>query len=153
MRDVEAQLIHDMQNTAMVLREASSQLHENRNSLPPGVVEHLTEMVARRSDMLVRLLADLSISHLAERGELGLSLQAVSLSDICGELLAERQPAIGAHVTFDVPADAIVIADPTRITQVLDNLVTNAFRYGGPNVLVSAVRPSSFAVPWFTTKP
>ena len=139
MRDVEAQLIHDMQNTAMVLREASSQLHDNRDSLPPGVVDHLTEMVARRSDMLVRLLADLAISHLAERGELDLSLQAVSLSDICGELLAERQPDVAAHVTFDVPDDAVVIADPTRITQVLDNLVTNAFRYGGPNVLVSAV--------------
>jgi two-component sensor histidine kinase len=140
MLDVEAQLIHDMQNTAMVLREASSQLHENRDTLPPGVVEHLTEMVARRSDMLVRLLADLSISHLAERGELDLSLQSVSLSEICGELLAERQPAVGKKVTFDVPEDAMVIADPTRITQVLDNLVTNALRYGGPNVLVSAVR-------------
>jgi anti-sigma regulatory factor (Ser/Thr protein kinase) len=133
-------LIHDMQNTAMVLREASSQLHDNRSSLPPGVVEHLTEMVARRSDMLVKLLADLSISHLAERGELDLSLQAVSLSDICGELLADRQPTVPAQVTFEVPDDAVVIADPTRITQVLDNLLTNAFRYGGPNVQVSAVR-------------
>jgi two-component sensor histidine kinase len=140
MRDVEAQLIHDMQNTAMVLREASSQLHDNRDSLPPGVVEHLTEMVARRSDMLVRLLADLSISHLAERGELDLSLQAVSLSDICAELLAERRPTVDAGVTFDVDEDAVAIADPTRITQVLDNLVTNAFRYGGPNVRVSAER-------------
>ena len=60
MRDVEAQLIHDMQNTAMVLREAASQLHQNRETLPPGVVAHLTEMMARRSDMLVRLLGDLS---------------------------------------------------------------------------------------------
>lgn len=141
MRDVEAQLIHDMQNTAMVLREAASQLHQNRETLPPGVVAHLTEMMARRSDMLVRLLGDLSTSHLAERGELDLSLQRVSLPDICRDLLEERQPVIGpTHITVDVADDAIVVADPLRVTQVMDNLVTNALRYGGPNVEVSAAR-------------
>jgi anti-sigma regulatory factor (Ser/Thr protein kinase) len=140
MRDVEAQLIHDMQNTAMVLREASGQLHQNRETLPPGVVAHLTEMLARRSDMLVRLLGDLSTAHLAERGELDLSLQPVSLKDVCRELLEERQPALGGRITADVAADAVVVADPLRITQVLDNLVTNALRYGGPNVHVSAAR-------------
>ena len=36
-----------------------------------------------------------------------------------------------------------MVADPVRITQVLDNLVTNALRYGGPNVHVSAVRAGS----------
>ncbi len=142
MRNVEAQLIHDMQNTALVLREAASQLHENGETLPPGVVAHLTEMMMRRSDMLVRLLGDLSTSHLAERGELELSLQPVSLSDVCHELLTERQPAIGAHITIDVAEDAVALADPTRITQVLDNLITNALRYGGPHVHVSATRDS-----------
>jgi two-component sensor histidine kinase len=140
-RDVEAQVVHDMQNTAMVLREAAAQLHDNRETLPPGVIAHLTEMLTRRSDMLVRLLGDLSTAHLAERGELDLSLQRVSLPDICRELLDERQPAVGdARITIDIADDAIVVADPMRITQVLDNLVTNALRYGGPNVEVSAVR-------------
>ena len=36
-----------------------------------------------------------------------------------------------------------MVADPVRITQVLDNLVTNAIRYGGPNVHVSAARAGS----------
>ena len=141
MRDVEAQLIHDMQNTATVLREAASQLHRNRETLPPGVVDHLFEMMDRRSDMLVRLLRDLSTAHLAERGDLDLSLQRVSLPDVCRDLLEERQPEVGsARITVDVDDDALVVADPTRITQVLDNLVTNALRYGGPDVRVRAVR-------------
>src|SRR3954451_14897380 len=133
-----------MQNTATVLREAASQLHRNRDTLPAGVVAHLTEMMDRRSDMLVRLLGDLSTAHLAERGELELSLQRVSLPEICRELLEERQPAVGSsRITLDVAEDAILVADPVRITQVLDNLVTNALRYGGPNVEVSAVRERS----------
>ncbi len=140
MRDAEAQLIHDMQNTATVLREAAAELHENRATLPPTVVEHLTEMLARRSDMLVRLLGDLSTAHLADRGRLDLSLQPVFLRDISRDLVEERQPAIGARISLDVGEDAVVLADPIRITQVLDNLVTNALRYGGPHVRVSTER-------------
>ena len=92
MRDVDAELIHDMQNTATVLHEAAAQLHENRTSLPPGVVAHLAEMMVRRSDMLVRLLGDLSTSHLAERDQLDLSLERVSLQDICRQLLTKSRP-------------------------------------------------------------
>ena len=44
---------------------------------------------------------------------------------------------------MDVAPDAVVIADPVRVTQVLDNLVTNAIRYGGQNVHVSAERAGS----------
>ena len=141
MRDVEAQLIHDMQNTATVLREAATQLHEHRDTLPPGVIDHLTEMLARRSSMLVRLLGDLSTAHLAERGELDLSLQRVSLPELCRDLLDERQPEVGStRLTVDIAEDAVVVADPLRLTQVVDNLVTNALRYGGPNVHVAATR-------------
>jgi two-component sensor histidine kinase len=142
-RDVDAELIHDMQNTATVLHEAASQLHENRTTLPPGVVAHLAEMMVRRSDMLVRLLADLSTSHLAERDELDICLERVALPDICQELLEERAPGADTHITVDVTPDAVVVGDPVRITQVLDNLVTNALRYGGPNVHVSASRVDS----------
>ena len=35
MKDVEAQLIHDMHNTAVLLREAATQLNDNRATLPP----------------------------------------------------------------------------------------------------------------------
>jgi two-component sensor histidine kinase len=146
-RDVEAQVIHDMQNTATVLREAASQLHRHRETLPPGVVAHLTEMMDRRSEMLVRLLSDLSTAHLADRGELDLSLQAVSLPEICRDLIEERQPILGSsRISIDVADDARVVADPTRITQVLDNLVTNALRYGGPHVEVRAVREGAHVV-------
>jgi two-component sensor histidine kinase len=140
MRDAEAQLIHDMQNTAMVLREAAGQLHEQHDSLPAATVAQLTAMLARRSDMLVRLLGDLSTSHLAGRNELDLSLQAVALPDICHDLVVDRQPRADGRITLDVAPDTVALADPMRITQVLDNLLTNALRYGGPDVRVAARR-------------
>ncbi len=143
MRDVEAQLVHDMQNTAMVLREASARLNDDRDSMSPATVAHLTEMMVRRSDMLVRLLRDLSSAHLVGRGQLDVSLQGVSLAEICHDVLTAGEPAVGPRITVDIAEGAVVVADPVRITQVIDNLVTNALRYGGPNVRVSAVRKGS----------
>ncbi len=140
MRNVEAQLIHDMQNTAMVLREAAAQLHHNRRTLPPAAVDHLCEMLSRRSEMLVRLLGDLTVSHLAERGDLDLCIEPVSLALICAEVVDERPPAAGGQIMIDVAKDALVLADRMRLTQVLDNLLTNALRYGGPHVRISAAR-------------
>lgn len=143
MRDAEAQLIHDMRNTAMVLREAADQLHQQGDVLSPAAVAHLTAMLARRSDMLVQLLGDLTTSHLAGRSDLDLSLQEVSLPAICSDVVAGRHPSVGRRIRVDVGEDALVVADPLRLTQVLDNLITNALRYGGPEVWVRARREGS----------
>ena len=71
----------------------------------------------------------------------------MSLPDICRDLIEERQPVLGSsRITVDVADDALVVADPTRITQVIDNLVTNALRYGGPHVEVRAVREGAHVV-------
>jgi two-component sensor histidine kinase len=140
MRDIDAQLIHEMQNTALVLSAASARLNDERESLSPAAVAHLTEMMTRRSDMLVRLLRDLSTSHLAERGELDLSLQGVAWQDICEDVLTAQEPVERTRIRLDVAEDSVVVADPVRMTQVLDNLVTNALRYGGDHIVVSADR-------------
>ena len=90
--------------------------------------------------MLVRLLEDLTTSHLAERGDVDLALQAVSLAQLCSAVSRERPTGGDASATVQIPADAVVIADPLRANQVVDNLVSNALRYGGPHVHVSAQR-------------
>lgn len=143
MEDVEAELIHEMKNTATVLQQAASQLREDRDSMSPEMVSHMFEMLTRRSDMLVRLLEDLSTAHLATRGELAVSLQAVSLTEVCHGLVTERESAVAERLTIEVGENTSVIADPLRLSQVLDNLVTNALRYGGPSVHLRAEQDGS----------
>jgi two-component system sensor histidine kinase MtrB len=41
-------------------------------------------------------------------------------------------------VSVDVPSDLAVLADPTRVLQVVRNLVTNADRHGGLRLTISA---------------
>lgn len=138
MRHAEEQLFHDLRNAALVIRGASLQLSHARDTLTPDMLEHLTEMISRRSDMLVQLVGDLSLVQQVGRGDLQVARQRVDLADTCSYTLADLTD--GARVEVDVPDDAAVLGDPVRVTQVIDNLVTNALRYGGAHVELSAVR-------------
>ena len=124
MRDVEAQLIHDMRNALVVVRAAAVQLGERGSSMSPATVAHLSEMLASRSDMLVRLFDDLATAHLLGRGDLRLNLRAIGLGEICRGVLDQRLPATDTAISVDVAADVLAIADPVRLNQVLDNLVS-----------------------------
>jgi len=149
MRDAEAQLIHDLRNAATVLRAAAAQLQDEDDETPARVAEQLVEIIGRRSEMVLTLLEELNELHERQRQEtLGLEAgeasQRVALADVCREALEERPPPTGAAVTLDVPDDAVAVGEPMRVVRILDNLLTNAFRYGGPRVTVSARRDGSF---------
>src|SRR3954447_20831976 len=132
--------MHDLRNAASVIRGAASQLHDDATLLPPDVVANLAEMIARRSDVLVRLLEDLAVVQQVERGDLRVCMQSVDLGDVGDYALADMCPDDKATISVDIPAGTSVLGDPVRLTQVLDNLVTNAVRYGGPRITVSAHR-------------
>jgi hypothetical protein len=140
MKDVDAECIHDMRSSALVLREAAAQLHEHHSTLQTADIDHLAEILTRRSNLLVRLLDDLTTSHQADRDALALSLQPVCLADLCRGVSRDRGSFAGTDITLQVSADMVVLADPMRVTQVMDNLVSNAIRYGGSHIRVRAER-------------
>ena len=137
MQHLDAQLIHDMRNAVSVIRGAALQLGED-GDLPTSVVHRLGEMIARRGDLLGHLLDDLSTADSLERGELSIGLQRVVLDDVCREALAHRTLPGQVAVVLDVAPEVVALSDPTRVQQILDNLVTNAVRYGGPHITIRA---------------
>ncbi len=138
MQHLDAQLIHDMRNAVAVIRGAAQQLGEDEH-LPAPVVHRLTEMIARRGDLLRHLLDDLSTADSLERGELSIARQRVVLDDVCREVASRALPG-QVTVTVDAAPEAVVLSDPVRVLQILDNLVTNAVRYGGPHITIRADR-------------
>ena len=139
MEHLDAQLIHDMRNAVSVIRGAALQLGEEE-ALPASVVTRLAEMIARRGDLLGHLLDDLATSDSLERADLSISRRSVDLTTVCHDALAHRSLPGQVVVDLDVAADAIALSDPTRVLQILDNLVTNAVRYGGPAISIRAWR-------------
>ena len=93
-----------------------------------------------------RILEDLRMLSLAESGALRLDRRPISLDEVVDDAIDAHAPAAaagGVSVASAVPPELPPVdADPTRLREVLDNVLTNAIRYtpSGGSVTVSAHR-------------
>jgi signal transduction histidine kinase len=113
---------------------------------------HLSPIVEETKQM-ARLLEDLHTLATAEAGALTLHRESVDLAELVTEIVAAYQPrAMDAGIRLEADAPAALPEleiDPIRIRQVLENLLSNAFRYtaSGGRIVVSVRRIGS-GVEW-----
>ncbi len=94
----------------------------------------LMELVAGQATEMSHIVEDLLVAARAEMGTVAIDLTEV---DLHHEL---RATIDGLGLALDELPDSIsfVMADPSRVRQILRNLLTNADRYGGPRRRVLA---------------
>ncbi|MEV8149809.1 PAS domain-containing sensor histidine kinase [Arthrobacter sp. NPDC080073] len=101
---------------------------EEAESLPTWVVEQL-EIVQRNADRLLSLVSDL----LAVRsGRMIVRPHAVDVSELVKSSVASAEPKAndgGVRLHIDAPERLEAHVDANRISQVLDNLISNAIKY------------------------
>jgi signal transduction histidine kinase/CheY-like chemotaxis protein len=126
-----AMLAHELRNPLAPLRNAVHLLQQ------PGVdrplVERTGEMMGRQVQQLGRLVDDLlDLSRIA-RGKMELRREWVDLGQIARRAADASRPLIESRrhqLTVSLPdAPVRLLADPTRLEQVLTNLLNNAARY------------------------
>lgn len=99
--------------------------------------EHFLAIMQREADRMRRLIGDLlSLSrievdeHVPPRGRVDLA----ALARQCTELLAPRAAEQGMRLALDIAASpADIPGDADQLTQVLQNLIDNAIKYGKPD--------------------
>jgi two-component system sensor histidine kinase BaeS len=94
------------------------------------VLDSATEEVARMSKIVDDLL---TLAH-RDENRLELLLEPVDLGVIANEAAAQLRPLAkeaGVQLSVEAPASAAVVADQTRLVQVVINLVDNAVKYTG----------------------
>lgn len=97
------------------------------------------EIIQRNSERLLTLVSDLLSSR---RGQLIISPHAVDVADLVRASISAARPRAaesGIRLRFDAPEQLEAHVDSARISQVLDNLVSNAIKYSpdGGEVTVS----------------
>jgi PAS domain S-box-containing protein len=90
-----------------------------------------------RASMLVANLLDLSQ---LEGGHANVQPAAVSLGKAMSHVIEGAPTPEGKTVTAELDDSMAVSADPVQLERVLTNLLTNAYRYGGDQIRVSAQR-------------
>jgi len=91
------------------------------------------EVVKANADRLGDMVDELLDVSRIEAGRVQMRFQSVSMHRIIHEVAAMLQKALdkkGVELRLDVPADLPdVLADPSRVTQIVTNLMSNALKY------------------------
>jgi signal transduction histidine kinase len=101
------------------------------------------EIVDEEADRLRELIDNLLDSSRLETGTLGMTLEPIKLSTIIRDSISRTQAVypemeVEIEIGEDIP---ILQADPTRIAQVMDNLLSNANKYApGSQIAVQSDR-------------
>ncbi len=127
-----AMVAHDLRSPLTVVR-GTAQLLQQRLEGDPDAQRRLG-IIVRETDRVARLAADLGDAARAAIGGLEVRPRRVELTALVREAVERVQTAAPQPVRVQTPPEPLwIAADPERIAQLLDNLLSNAAKYGGPD--------------------
>ena len=125
-----ATLAHELRNPLAPLRTGLQVI-----KIAPGsaAAARTLPVMERQLGQMVRLIDDLLDVSRITSGKIVLRLERLSLQEVAASAIEALQPLIdasGQSLTVDLPAEPIWLkADPTRLAQVLSNLLNNSAKY------------------------
>jgi PAS domain S-box-containing protein len=126
-----ALLAHELRNPLAPIRTGLELMRLAGND--SEVVEEVRTTMERQSQQMVRLIDDLLDVSRITRGTMELRKSRVELVTVVESAVETARPIIqdlGHELTVEIPKQPIVIeADPTRLAQVIANLLNNAAKY------------------------
>ena len=106
-------------------------LSASRHNLTEEQIDDCLDRICRQGERLDRLVADLLDLSQVESGTFRVSLEPVNLAGSAERALDGAPSPPGKSVELAIPDSLWALADPGRLEQILVNLLTNAYRYGG----------------------
>ena len=129
---------HELKSPIAVIMGLADTLSERRDSLTEEQIDDCLARISRQGDRLTRLVADLHDLSQVESGSFRVSPEPLCLASVAERALDGVPAPPGKSVAVDVPETVRVLADPSRLEQILVNLLTNAYRYGGRVIRLEA---------------
>lgn len=128
-----ATLAHELRNPLAPIRTGLQIIRRD----PAGEqAARAREMMERQLNHMVRLVDDLLDVSRITRGEMELRKEDISLEDVLTLAIENSKPAIdsgGQAFHLEIPDKEIKVhGDPTRLAQIVSNLLTNAAKYTPP---------------------
>ena len=134
-----AVLAHELRNPLAALKSAVkvAQLAGDQ----PLPRDRALEVMGRQITQMEWLIEDLIDANRIARGELKLQLRLIELKPVLDLALETVMPQFREKqqvVTFTMPSQALYLdADPSRVTQMVTNLLTNACKFTGTAGVIS----------------
>jgi two-component system sensor histidine kinase ChiS len=133
-----ASVSHELRTPLTTVIGLAEELRHQNTTIGPEERDELLELIGDQAMEVGNLVEDLLVAAQATIGRINVVPQAIrldsELADLVGLLDLPNPPSI------DVIGEIRPFADPRRFRQILRNLISNAYRYGGDIILISARR-------------
>jgi signal transduction histidine kinase len=133
-----ADAAHELRTPIGIVHGFATLLASGRDDLSSRIAREAIESIGTQSERMRALVNDLLDLSRLEQAGVQLEMRPVTIAEIVDASLSLAPPPHGTVVDRDVDGGARVVADPGRLHQVLINLLTNAYKYGGHHVEVVA---------------
>jgi len=130
-RELVASLSHDIQTPLSSIKAVAELMELTADQ---GSVQKL-KTIQEKASQIESLVTELFQTTLAELDSLSVQVAAVPSSQI--EEIAKSADYQGLLHIEDIPA-CLVLADPSRLAQVLDNIIANSYKYAGTQIVLAA---------------
>jgi PAS domain S-box-containing protein len=133
-----ANAAHELRTPLTTVSAMASLLAAQRDRLGPAELDNAFAALGRQGERARALVTSLLDLSRLDAGRVPVQLGPVTVADVVAVALETAPPPASAAVTVDVPPGLLAVADADRLQDMLVNLLSNAYRYGGPSVAVSA---------------
>jgi signal transduction histidine kinase len=131
-----ANAAHELR-TPLAAVSGLTELLTGRDQLSAEELDNVTAALARQGER-ARILVERMLNLMRiERGAGVTRLQPLNAAHVVGTALTSTPAPEGVKVTTDLDTDLALLGDEVALEQVFTNLLTNAYRYGGPSVHIS----------------
>lgn len=135
--DFVSMVSHELRTPLTSISGFAMMLIEAWRQLPDHEVDEFLQIIRAEAGHLEELVEDVLVIPRLEAGRLHLEEELFDLSELAHELsLVIFPPGGQRQADVAIPGGVKVYADKRRVSQVLRNLLDNARKYGGDQVLV-----------------
>ena len=142
---------HELKTPVALIKGYVSTLRRNDVSWDREIVEDSLEVIEEEADRLTELIENLLDASRLQAGALAINMTDLAIDHLAKRIADRFRTQTKVHViSTDFPPDfPPVLADETRIGQVLSNLISNAIKYspsGGEILIRGFIRPDMIVV-------
>jgi protein-histidine pros-kinase len=141
--DFVANAAHELRTPLTTLAGLGETLSRSFDVMDRADIEEAFAAMARQGERARVLIANLLDLSNIEGGRSNFTIINVELLPLIERVLEAAPPPDAKAVVVDVPSGIAVRADPDRLAQVVTNLLVNAYRYGGRQIRLHALREGS----------
>lgn len=135
--DFVAMVSHELRTPLTSIAGFAETLLESWKELPPAEVEEFLSIIAKQSQYLGDLVEDVLVIPRLEAGRLRFHPVMFDLGSVIRDVTTMLfTPGSGREAHVSIPEGMRVFGDPKRVHQVIRNLLENARKYGGEQVLI-----------------